>query len=151
MSMADLQDALALLREHEDEGDFVGPREELVPAAEKALGLGLPPTYRAFVSAFGAGDIAGLEIYGIVDEDFENSSIPDAIWLTLDERETGMPEGLIPVAQDYDGSYAALDTSQARTDGEAPVVAWFPGQDETERLAEDFGEFLLQRLREALA
>jgi hypothetical protein len=151
MSMDDLRQALDLISEREDEADFVGPRGELIDAAEQTLGHPLPPTYRTFLSELGAGDIAGLEVYGIVDDDFENSSVPDAIWLTIDERgDDGLPEGLVPIMQDYDGSFAAIDMRRAGPDGEAPVVAWFPGQDDVEPLADDFGAFLLERLRDAL-
>jgi hypothetical protein len=50
---------------------FAGSKaDDLIQKAEKALGLYLPPTYRRFVSALGAGDIAGQEFYGVIDDDF---------------------------------------------------------------------------------
>jgi antitoxin YobK len=73
MSMDDMDRALELVREHGDEADFVGPRGEHLEAAAAPLGHPLPPTYRRFVEELGAGDIAGVELYGIVDADFESA------------------------------------------------------------------------------
>ena len=67
----------------------MGPRpEELVAAAERALGLEFPPGYREFVLDLGAGDVGGEEFFGVVDDGFEDSAIPDGVWLTLRERGT---------------------------------------------------------------
>jgi hypothetical protein len=151
MGMEDVERALELVREREDEGTFAGPRGDLLPAAEEALGHPLPPTYRRFIEELGAGDIAGLETYGVIDTDFEDSSVPDAIWFTLTERrDNDLPEGLVIVAQEIAGFYATLDTRGVGPGGEAPVVAWFQGPETADRLAEDFGAYFLERLEEAL-
>ena len=66
-------------------GDFAGPRPEaLVARAEAALGLRFPPSYRQFLLDLGAGDVGGFEVYGIIDDDFADARVPDAIALTLD-------------------------------------------------------------------
>lgn len=73
----------------EDAGgcDFEGPKPEmLVAKAESALGLRFPPSYRRFLLELGCGDINGLEVYGLIDGDFEKSTVPDGVWLTLNER-----------------------------------------------------------------
>jgi hypothetical protein len=150
MSMEDMERVLELVREHQDEATFAGPRGRLVAAAEAALGHPLPPTFRRFVEELGAGDLAGVELYGIVDEDFEDSGIPDAIWFTLEERrEAGLPEGLVLVMQDIDGFFACLDTRGVARGAEAPVVAWREGEP-SERLASDFGAFVREQLEQAL-
>ncbi len=38
-----------------------------------------------YLKTFGAGNFGAQEIYGIINADFENSSVPDAIWYTLTE------------------------------------------------------------------
>jgi antitoxin YobK len=150
MSMADLDRALELVRENAGEAHFVGPRGEHLVAAEEALGHPLPPTYRRFVEELGAGDVAGVEIYGVIHPDFENSGIPDAIWFTLTERrDSDLPEGLVLVMQEGNGSYACLDARGLGAGGEAPVVLWAAGEP-TERLADDFGAFLREQLELAL-
>jgi hypothetical protein len=77
--------------------------------AESALGICFPPSYRAFLQAFGAGSIRGREIYGILDGDYQNSAIPDGIWLTLQERQSsGLPESLVIVRRPATESMSPL-------------------------------------------
>lgn len=156
MGLHDLQAGLRLVEEHGEEADFAGARpEELIERAEAALGLRLPPSYRAFVGELGAGDIAGEEFFGVTSADFEISSVPNGIWLTLSEREdSGLPEALVVVYSVGDGTLYALDTAQAGDDGEAPVVAWVPGMsasgEELETIAADFGTFFRKTVESAL-
>ncbi len=87
--MNELEQAIRLIDQNAASADFEGPKsEELVRLAEGALGLTLPPTYREFVRRQGCGDIAGEEFYGVIKDDFENSTVPNGIWLTLNERRT---------------------------------------------------------------
>ena len=146
--MSDYEQAVALLRENEDEADFVGPRSaELIQRAEVALGVRFPPTYRRFLSEYGAGNIGGTEIYGVIDDDFETSSVPDAIWLNL----TDPREGLFVFYAVGEGTEFCLDTSRTGADGEMPVVAVAPGDEGgREEVAQDFGSALLMLVREEL-
>jgi SUKH superfamily protein len=103
----------------------------------------------------GCGNVAGAEFYGLIDDTFVNSSIPNGIWLTLDERRTSkLPHALILVSETGNGGYYATDTSRRDSQGENPVMVWFPGLSkvgrEVEEVAEDFGTFVFQRLRQAL-
>ena len=155
MSKEDLIQAFDLIRAHEDDADFVGPcDEETIRKAEETLGIRFPPTYRRFIQTYGCGDIAGEEFYGILHDDFQNSGIPDAVWLTLVERQHGLPEHLVIIYSRGDGTYYTLDASRPNTRGEYPVVAWTPGLSEPDKplevVASDFGEFLKRTLDEAL-
>lgn len=153
MSMADLERALALIEEHPEQASFVGPRAKfLVRTAEKALGLALPPTYRRYVAALGAGNLGGAEIYGVIDADFERSAVPDAVWATLRAREEGdLPADLI-VLNDEDDQLTCLRVRPG--DEEGPVLRIDTGEDEerrgTEIIAPDFGAYLLNRVEEEL-
>ncbi len=150
MSMRDYERAASLLRRHADEHDFVGAHDErIVTAAETVLGVAFPPTYRRFLLELGAGDVGGEEIYGVITEDFEHSSVPDAIWLTRKLRAEGhLPQDLIVIYSTGDGDYYGLDASQANHEGEYPVVAW---SESREVIASDFGAFFLDIVRDALA
>jgi antitoxin YobK len=155
--MDDYTEARELIERHDDLADFMGERpEELVAHAEDALGVKFPPTYRAFVKELGAGDIAGEEFYGVIDDNFESSGVPNGIWLTLHERtDSGLPPELVVVYTDVEGNYYALDTGRDGDSGEHPLVLWGPGVsqagDELETVAGDFGEFLRTRVQEGLA
>ncbi len=149
MSMDDLLRAFEIIETHSAEADFDGPKDEgLVKAAELALGLDFPPTYRLFLSRYGTGAIFGQEIYGLIGPDFINSGIPDAIWLTLKKRKDGLRRDVVVIYELGDGTYAGLDCSVRGLDRENPVIAWIPGfDDRQEQWAADFGEFLLEMLQ----
>jgi len=157
MSIRDLQAAFKLIAHNRDLADFEDPRpEKLVEKAERVLSLRFPPSYRTFLKEYGCGDIGGEEFYGVVNENFDNSTAPDAIWVTLDERKTsGLPNSLIIIYSPGDGLYYALDSRECNSEGEWPVVVWDPGtsrpKDKLEVVAKDFGEFLYSRIKEALS
>ncbi|CAN5232970.1 hypothetical protein BH18ACT4_BH18ACT4_04360 [soil metagenome] len=97
--------------------------------------------------------MGGREFYGAIDDNFVDSSIPDGIWLTLDERERfGFPEHLVIVGETGMGEYYVLDTSQAGANGECPVVVWVAGQSQEggplEVVAPDFGSFFWDALQQ---
>ncbi len=154
MSMQDLDSGFDLVDEYSEEADFEGAKSpNLVARAEQALGLDFPPTYRRFLLELGCGDIAGEEFFGIIGDDFVNSSVPNGIWATLTERNTGLPPALVVVGAVGDGSLFALDTSTRDANRECPVVVWRAGQQgmgTLERVAEDFGEFFRRSIEQAV-
>jgi antitoxin YobK len=146
MSMTDLERAVDLI-ERSKEGYFHGPATEyLIGRAEQALGLSFPPSYKRFLSRLGCGSIFGEEFYGLVNEDFENATAPNGIWVTLEERRSvDLPESLIVVGSTGDGGDYAIDVSQKNSEGESPVVEWWFGNPPyCKFVAEDFGAFLWQ-------
>jgi hypothetical protein len=152
MTMADLETALALIRSRPDLAGFVGERDEaLVGRAEAALERPFPPTYRRFIREFGAGGFGSFECYGVIDDDFEHSTVPNGIWSTLQARRYGLPTELILVATaGYNGLDYALDTSEQDERSESPVVTWTARGTPREVVAGDFGQFLLDNIREQL-
>jgi SMI1-KNR4 cell-wall len=149
--MTDLDDAFALIAEHPDEGTFAGPASDgLIERAEGLLAVAFPPTYRRFLQELGAGDLWGEEFYGIVDEDLEDPTAPNAVGLALAERADGtLPDRLLPVYNLGDGTIFGLDLS-ANPGGEAPVVSWHGDpRGGTQAEAADFGSFLLETLTAA--
>jgi SUKH superfamily protein len=152
MSMQDVEAALHLVDKNPSAGRFVGSQDaELVAAAESALGVRFPPTYRRFLLELGAGDIAGEEFYGITGPDLVRGPVPNGIWLTLDLRRNGLPEPLVIVSSSGDGIWYALDTSQADASGESPVVALQLPESPPKQIASDFGDFFLRTIGSALA
>jgi SMI1-KNR4 cell-wall len=151
VSMDDYECAVALIDKHGEAADFAGPRPPgLIDRAERAVDVLFPPTYRRFLVEYGAGSIGGTEIYGVIDADFENSSIPDAVWHNLTMRRDGYGEGLFSFHAVGDGEEYCLDTSRLRPDGEMPVVGVYVGSDERREIAADFGRAFLMLLREEL-
>lgn len=153
MSMSHLERALALIAEHPHEASFTGKRSELVVrAAEKALGFKLPSTYRHFLVALGAGSFGAAEVYGVIDIDFEKSSVPDAVWSTLRAREqNNLPADLVIVGRADDEVICLQIRPKAE---EGPVLVINAGEDPDRAgarpAAEDFGAYLLSRVEEEL-
>ena len=142
------------MNNHRELQGFVGERSEtLVQAAEKALGLKFPPSYRRFVLEFGAGNFAAFEVYGVIHSNFESSSVPDAVWCTLDERKLGdLPPDWVVVHHDGFGRYYCIDCKKSPEEG--PIVVYYPGYQPShlsrEIIANDFGAFFLEFVCEQL-
>jgi antitoxin YobK len=151
MGMNEFRKAMIIV-EKNDRADFDGPKDEkVINKAEKFLGLTFPTTYREFLKNLGCGGIGGMEFYGVIDENFENSGIPDAIWLTNDERQRSkLDSNLILIGQSIEGYYA-LDTTRMK-DGECPVIDALPvGKRENfEVIAPDYGTFFLNEINRAI-
>jgi antitoxin YobK len=154
MSMADYEEALALVRAHQENALFAGPQSErVVLAAEAILGMTFPPTFRRFVRELGAGGIGSEEVYGIIGEDF-TGPVPDGIWLTLKMRsDSKLPDTMVMIYDASESEYLVLDTSQTDSVGECPVKVWYPHWDkgdDQEIIAPDFGSFFLSVLSDGI-
>ena len=119
MSMRIYEKAVEMIEEAGG-GDFEGAKpESLVAKAEAALGVKFPPTYRRFLLEKGCGDISGVEVFGLISDNFEHSSVPNGIWLTLNERRSiGLSSALILIGEGGDGTFYAIDTQQSDATGE---------------------------------
>lgn len=154
MSVKNYQKAKETILNEEEIADFVGGRaDELISLAEEELGLKFNGLYFDYLKTFGAGNFGAQEIYGIIDENFESSSVPDAIWYTLTERkEMNLPDNLLAIYDTGSDEIYCLDYSNLDNNGEPKVVAFVPGVDlesqTYEIIANDFGDFLLDLIRQ---
>lgn len=156
MSIRDLHAAFELIEANRNLVCFSGPQPVArLDRAQAALGFEFPPSYLEFLARLGAGGVGWAEFYGVVDDDFENSCVPDAIWLTLSDRKEGdLPDGYVVVGSTGDGGVYAIDVSQRDADGESPVVEWWPGLPDADNnpraIASDFGAFFRQEITGAI-
>jgi hypothetical protein len=151
MTMRDYNAAREVLSTHGELADFAGPRDEaLVARAEQVLALRFPPTYRQFLREFGAGSFGGTEIYGVIDDDFDASSIPDGIWNALEHRRRGtLGNDLYEFYAPGDGEAVCLDFTSPGE--EAWVVAVVPsGNGKPHILFDDFGAWLMEAVEDEL-
>ena len=130
-------------------GDFEGAKpESLVAKAEAALELTFPSSYRRFLLEMGCGDINGVEVFGLINDNFEKSTVPNGIWLTLNERHAiGLHSAYVIVGDGGDGTYYALDTRHVDSAGEVPVVQLSVDGQHSEKVADSFGDYLLEAVR----
>jgi SUKH superfamily protein len=151
MSIEDYRKARALI-ENNGGGCFSGEKPEtLIAQAEAALGLQFPPSYRLFLLELGCGGFNGLEIFGVVDNNFKNSSAPDGVWLTLSDRiAINLNPSYVIIESVGDGTYCAIDTSQPDPSGECPVVGLTIEGVKFEKIADSFGSYFLQAVSDSL-
>lgn len=156
MSEKDYELAVSLIQQHQHLADFVGKRtESLINAAEVILGLTFPTTYKRFLQDFGAGSFGGFEVYGLVNPNFEQSGIPDAVCFTSMERQAGdLPDNLLIVHAVGDGALICIDCRQLNAQNEAKLVDFESGLSLTEQalsvVAPDFGEFFLSMVEKQI-
>jgi hypothetical protein len=146
MSVDDYERARELIATHPERAHFAGPRDEaLVRAAAETLGVEFPAVYRRFLLELGAGSFAGTEVYGVIDDDFRDSGVPDAIWRTLLLREEdGLPSDLVGIHEPGDGEQVCLRT------GDGSIVSFSPGEDEQEFevVSPDFGTWFREMIED---
>jgi len=142
MGMDEFEEAVKLIEQNDALAFFQQPQpEELIVAAERALGLEFPPTYRAFLKRFGCGTFGADEFYGVWEE--MEQGVPNVVWLTLSERDSaGLAPHLIWVHSRGDGTSSVIDTRHVT----AAVFFWHSEDEEPEWVAGDFGCFLLERV-----
>lgn len=96
--------------------------EELVRRAQAVLDMTFPEDYKTFLSRWGTLAFGPIEIYGITGYEFENSSIPNAIWYTARKRiQIALPRNLLIVQDDNSMHYFCLDSEASPS---SKVVIW---------------------------
>src|SRR5690625_111709 len=143
------QKAKKIITENESLNEFIGGRfEELILKAEQKLNLKFSPSYLDFLKTFGAGNFGAEEIFGVIHDDFENSSVPDAIWYTLSERQvSSLPNSLLVIYDSGSDDLFCLNFNNLNDAREPRIVAYTPGvalkHQSYEVIADNFGDFLL--------
>lgn len=156
MQNLNLKNAFDLIKNNPQYADFEGPKSDaLIKKAEDKLQVSFPQSYRSFLKELGCGNIGGQEFYGLISENFENSGIPDAIWVTLFQRKAAnLPDKFVIVGSNGRGGYYVIEGSKEHTGSESPVFLWVPGIPKFEEnfkvIAEDFGQFIFNTIRESL-
>ena len=150
MSYVNYQKAIEIMSKNNKKCHFIGERsEKLIEKAEEVLGIKFSKIYKEFLLKYGAGNYGSEEILGVIDDDFEESSVPDGIWYTLTERdEVDLPMNLVVIYETGDDELFCLDFNNLNEEKEPVVVTYIPGEDNRnqkyEKVADDFGDFLLQ-------
>lgn len=156
MSIYNYERAIEIIEQNKSECFFVGQRfKNDIELAEKAVGLKFSGMYKNFLEEYGAGSVGAEEIYGISSLNFENATVPNGIWYTLTERkESNLPLNLLVIYDTGGDELFCLDFNKLNEEDEPAVVVFIPGIDlkyqKYEIIAEDFGDFLLDRVIDAI-
>lgn len=152
--MLNYQKVKEIISKHPELDDFEkNSTNELIEKAEKFLDINITGSYKNFLLDFGAGAFGSLEILGVTDDQFENSTVPNGIWYSFTLRkEINFPKHLIVIHEFGNGELFCLDL---KSDASNPhVVAIWPEEGSpvvvTEKIANSFGEFFLKAVQEEL-
>jgi antitoxin YobK len=132
------------LTQHESVCKIAGPAPEAaISAAEEALGITFPPSYRTFLRTFGG--IAIPPHLGIVHEFVGVAPEDDVVQKTLSARaERRLADHLVVVGMGAQfQEWFCLDVSREAPNGEYPVVL-FDARDNAldQQFYDDFGQML---------
>lgn len=119
-----------------------GINEKVINDIENELRITLPNSYKWFLLNYGSGGIFGVDIIGVGKLDQHSVVI-----FTEEKRKLGLNKDFV-IIEDCDEYIYCLDTSKL-SNGECPVISWdqFEGYDSKE--ADNFYEFLFNRLVDA--
>ncbi len=147
-----IENTFQIIEDNINDANFCGPIAlNNIMLAEEILGVNFPKSYTMFLEKYGAGDIIGIELFGIIkDPTTDGQMIPNGIWLTLNLREElSLPKEFIVVSETGYGSYYVIDTSLKDDSFESPVYTWDIGN-KKEKISDSFGEFLFSLLEESI-
>ncbi len=118
--------------------DCAGPTpDDVISAAEAALGVNFPASYRVFLLHFGAGALpAPYDLHGLPTCRASDAAPP--AWSHLLDVDAQLrrygdhPQTFLPIASDGCGVTIFLDVSRMTGSNECPVVARGPGFDDVD-------------------
>jgi hypothetical protein len=128
-----------------------GASEQAIDAAEEALGIPLPPSYRAFLRKFGGLTLPhrSSTIHCFIGLEPSNGEGSGLVERTQTARvENRMSRNLLIVAIGAEaGEWFCLDTDRVGADGESPVVL-FDARDNQldQQFYDDFGAMVVEVL-----
>ncbi|MCR5123133.1 MAG: SMI1/KNR4 family protein [Ruminococcus sp.] len=156
MSKQNFDKAIKLVKKCEDFDKGGKKSPKIIEKAEQLLGLKFSEQESEYLSKFGYIEFSGVELYGILNEDFEDDGEYEGCMVewTLHEREEGnIPEDWIALQFADDGGMIFLDHSDIDENGEPKVILaedTGTGYKKTDLIADDFGNFLLGVVEEQL-
>ncbi len=123
--------------------------EESIASAETKLGLLFPPSYRIFLTHFGASLCQGFEVYGLPSElgPEEPPQWGNVIDTTTPHRPNTLPENSVGISHDGMDHGYFLHCSKSEPLYEGPVIEWGPDHDGGKIIASSFVEFVEGSLR----
>ena len=131
-----------------------GKSSEDIIKAEKLLDIKFSKQNVEFYRKLGYLSFYGTEIFGIEPDDnseiLEGNSVAYAL---NDRKEYGLPQEWLPIYNYNDGNMAYLNYGILNEDGEPEVIIAIytgNGYEIAEKVANDFGDFLLQLVQQQL-
>lgn len=154
MSYQNYQEAMELAPKCKFYTTAGGKSQEEIRKSEELLEIKFSQQCRDFYEQYGYLSFFGNEIFGIDPDDDSGELEGNFVAYALHDRtEYGLPVHWLPIYNFDDGLMAYLDYSSLNENGEPCVItAEFNGSEYQveETIAEYFGEFVLQLVKEQL-
>lgn len=154
MSYQNYEKAVRLAKQCDGYSVGIEKSDDVLLRASELLGIKFSKQCYDFFKKLGYLEFFGVEIYGIVKDDFSGEYVGCAIEATLsDRKEYNLPQEWLTIYFFDDGYMGYLDYSQLNESGEPPVIMAIYNGDEyvvTEKAAEDLGDFILHLVEEQL-
>jgi len=119
----------------------------IVNAYEQTLGVDFPKSFRFFLENFGRISFGSRDIYGVVKDGFNQSSVPNFYWFTKVLRErSDISNSMVVIGTSGFGPHIILETGKMDSDNECPVCL-VRKTEIIEDLAPSFGIFLSDEIK----
>lgn len=145
-----IEEEIRQLIESSDAVDFSpygqGVSDEWIMRAEQNLGFKLPPSYRWWLKNFGGGEIHGEEIYSVYEIDDVKGG-GDIVYMhdvNLRNGTAQVNELFVSEPSGDESFYFRLD--EGLPDGEFPIYVFDYVNNEHQKYADNFFEFLKKRI-----
>lgn len=155
--LKNFEEALEMIRNDNSRKVFFSgsKSDDLIDKAEVVIGFKFSPMFRRFIRELGAGSYGSTEFLGLIDDDFEESCVPDGIWYTLNERKSSeLPNNLLVIYETGDGQLYCQDYNNIEN-SEPKIVMYLPGLGNEEQtyeiVANNFDEFFIEKLNVELS
>jgi len=147
MSYQNFEKALELAKQCDDYFTHEPKTEDVIEFVEKQIDIKFSTQNKTFYKLLGYLSFFGVEIYGIYpDGDLKILAGNSFASILYDRKHYNLPKEWLPIYFFDDGYYGYLDYSKLNEDGEPPVIMAIHNSKEfvvVERVADDFGDFLL--------
>lgn len=155
MSYQNFEKAIDLAKQCDGYGIGNGKSDAVISKASELLNIKFSRQNYKYFKELGYLEFFGVEVYGIVKDDFSGDPEANSVETALvDRQEYNLPQEWLPIYFFDDGYMGYLDYSQINKEGEPPVImAIYNGKEYviTEKIAEDLGDFILQLVEEQLS
>lgn len=126
-----------------------GVSGETVGNAEKLLDIIFSKQLREYLLNYGFLEFFGVELYGIIKEDFSSTVLEGNIveWTLNERKNNDLDPKWLPIRFEDDGAMAFMDFSRLNSEGEPAVILAVnteKGYEFQDELADDLGEYILE-------
>jgi len=154
MSYQNFEKAISLAKQCEGYWDGGGKSVDIVLKAEQLLGIKFSKQTHQYLVQLGFLEFFGVEIYGIIKDDFSGTPTGCLVEAALVERkDSNLPKEWIPIYFFDDGYMGFLDYTQLNEYGEPPIImALYNGENYNvaKKVSDDLGDFILKMVENQL-